>query len=228
MDRWEGTAGVVREEIVAPTACHQVAELVVAAVHQAATEQAPFGDDNPLVGPIHPMVTERITYNDVLVEQVADAIQAVLLHAVGKEGAVFVGEELEQAFPAGCGIVRQQLNAVDAADSQHGILLVLQLGILFLLYQAAAHLQLPAENLCQEVAVAAGRFKETTVDALRLVLHKVEHSVDLPLIGEDFAMLLHTFARLYLLCLRCNHSYAKQLGRKVIGLSFGIRTYKDG
>lgn len=85
-----GAARVVREEVVAMVAGHKVAELVVAAVHHAAAYQAPFGDDNPLLGLIHSMVAEGIADDDVLAEQVADALQAIGLHAVGVKSPVFV------------------------------------------------------------------------------------------------------------------------------------------
>ena len=151
------------------------------------------------------MVCERIAYDDVLAEEVADAVHTFLLHIVDIERMILVMENLEEPLTTGGGIVGQQLDAIDAADGKHRILFVFQLSVLALLHEAATHTQLPAENLRKEIAVATCRFQETAVDALRLVPNEVEHGIHLPFVGEHFAMLLHPFPRFYLFCLRCNH-----------------------
>jgi hypothetical protein len=52
------------------------------------------------------------------------------------------------------------------------------------------------QDLHKEVAAAARRLKEAGVNALRLTLHKVEHSLDQPRRGEDFSVVGNALSRL--------------------------------
>ena len=53
-----------------------------------------------------------------------------------------------------------------------------------------------AEDLDQEVAIAAGGFTETGADVGALVSHQVAHVADEPIGGEDLPVVPHTFAGL--------------------------------
>ena len=74
MNGFECLAWVVGKQVVAMTACNQIAELIVSAVHHSASKQAPFRDDDPFVWLIYTMVGEGVADNDVLAEQIADAL----------------------------------------------------------------------------------------------------------------------------------------------------------
>ena len=139
MNGFECLAWVVGKQVVAMTACNQIAELIVSAVHHSASKQAPFRDDYPFVGIIHTMICERIADDDVLAEQIAYAFHTFVLHIVSIESKIFIMEYLEKTLTAGRGIVRQQLNAIDATHGEHCVLFVFQLGVLALLHKATAY-----------------------------------------------------------------------------------------
>ena len=85
------------------------------------------------------MVGECISNDDVLAEQIANAVHTFLLHAVAIERMILITENPEKTLPAGHGIVGQQLNAIDAAHSQNGILFIFQLSVLPLLHKVATY-----------------------------------------------------------------------------------------
>ena len=132
-------AWVVGKQVVAMAACNQIAELIVTAVHHSTSKQAPFRDDYPFVGIIHTMVCERIADDDVLAEQIADAVHTFVLNVVAIESTIFIMEYLEKTLTTGDGIVCQKFNAIDTAHGEHYILFVFQLGVLSLLHKAAAY-----------------------------------------------------------------------------------------
>ena len=57
-----------------------------------------------------------------------------------------------------------------------------------------------AQNLDEEIPVAAGGLEETTIKSKRLVAHQVEHGIHLARIGEHFAMVSHPLAAFDLFC----------------------------
>ena len=193
MDGREGGAGQVAEEILCGTVAHQVAELVIAAVHQPLPDETPLADDNPLS--VNGLVVEGVAADDVLRKEVAHRFDALRLGLFAVEVAVFADEKVEQPFAAGFGVVGQQLDAVDAADALHGRLLVLQLRVLPSLRPLSAYCELSAKDFDKEVAVPAGRFEEAAVEALGFGLHQVEHGVHLPRVGEYLAVVGHPPAR---------------------------------
>ena len=87
------------------------------------------------------------------------------------------------------GIVGQD---VDAAAGTHGNeALELPFGLGFDVFQKG---KFAVQDLDEEVAVAAGGFKEAAVEPEGLIAHKIEHSVHLPRIGEHLAMVSHPLA----------------------------------
>ena len=102
---------------------------------------------------------------------------------------------LFQSGAAGLGVVGQDVNAVAGADGDEALELPFGLG--FDILQKG---EFAAENLDEEVAVAAGGLEEAAVEPERLVAHEVEHSVHLARIGEHLAMVSHPLAAFDLFC----------------------------
>jgi hypothetical protein len=88
-------------------------------------------------------------------------------------------------------VVVQQLHAVDAPDGDEAVLLPLAGRSPV---TRVNDVELAPQHLCEEVAVAARGLQKARVDALGLLLHHVEHGVDLALVGEHLAVLLHALS----------------------------------
>jgi len=101
-----------------------------------------------------------------------------------------LGEDvLFQSGAAGLGVVGEDVDTVAGADGDEA--LELPVGRGFEILQKG---EFAAENLDEEVAVAAGGLEEAAVEPERLVAHEVEHSVHLAGIGEHLAMVSHPLA----------------------------------
>lgn len=174
---------------------HQVAKLIVAAVHHPLPYHAPLADHNPLVGMVGTAVAEGVALNDVLAEQETDTLHTFGLTRIGKQRFVLLHKIVQQPMSASLGIVGKEFDAVDAAHRQYGILLILQLGVLLGGHPLAANLQFAPQNLYQEIAIATSRLQKTGVEPLGLRLHQVEHGIHLARIGEDLAMVGHALFR---------------------------------
>ena len=92
-------------------------------------------------------------------------------------------------FSARFGVVGKDVNAVAGSDGDEA--LELPFALRFDVLQKG---EFAAENLDEEVAVAAGGLKEAAVELERLVVHQVAHGVHLAGIGEHLAMLSHPLA----------------------------------
>ena len=100
------------------------------------------------------------------------------------------GEDiLFQSCAAGLGIVGED---VDAVAGTHGNkALELPFGLGFYIFQKG---EFAAQNLNQEIAVAAGGLKEAAVEPEGLVAHQIEHRVHLAWVGEHLTMVSHPLA----------------------------------
>ena len=183
----------VREEAVAFIFTDQVGEFVVAPVYLVTSDEAPFADVDPFVGVVRAPVGEGVTVDDVLGEDVADGLDAGVFALGFEKPPVLLREVVQEPFPAGCGVVGEDLDAVDAGDCPDGVMLVLELGILPGFDAGLADRELAAENLDEEVPVTARWLQETGVDPLRLRLHKVEHRIHLTEIREHLTVSRHPF-----------------------------------
>ncbi len=94
-----------------------------------------------------------------------------------------------QSGAAGLGVVRQDVDAVAGADGDEALELPFGLG-----FEVLQKGELAAEDLDEEVAVAAGGLEEAAVEPERLIAHEVEHGVHLARIGEHLAMVSHPLA----------------------------------
>ena len=127
----------------------------------------------------------------VLGKDITGRFNATVLTLGFEECPVLLREVVQEPFAAGRGIVGQELDAVDAGQGPDGIVLVLELGVLFGFDACLADGEFAPENFNQEVAVAASGLQETGVNPLRLRLHKVEHRVHFAGIGEYLAVSRH-------------------------------------
>lgn len=205
----EGVAGRVAEEVGLGAVAHQIAELVVAAVHHALTDEAPLGNDDPLVGVVRTAVGEGVAVDDVLAEQELHSLQHGGLAGSAEQGSILLAEVVVEPGAARGGIVGQELDAVDARHGQHGVLLILQLGVLLLPHAALADSELAAQYLDEEIAIAAGRLQKARVEALGLGTYEVEHGIHLPLGREHLAMSGHALTRFDLFFRHSLTVYAK-------------------
>ena len=87
---------------------------------------------------------------------------------------------------------------VDAVAGTHGNeALELPFGLRFNVFQKG---EFAAQNLNEEIAVAAGGLEEAAVEPEGLVAHQIEHGVHLSWIGEHLAMVSHPLAAFDLFC----------------------------
>ena len=101
-----------------------------------------------------------------------------------------LGEDvLFQSGAAGLGVVGQDVDAVAGAHGDEALELPFRLG--FNVFQKG---EFAAQNLNEEIAVAAGGLEEAAVEPEGLVAHQIKHSVHLAWIGEHLAMVSHPLA----------------------------------
>ena len=193
MDGRECLHGQVGEKSLALEFADEVREFVVTAVDLVSADETPFADVNPLVRLVHTLVGEGVTVNDVLGEDVAYGFDAAIFTLGLEQGLILFGKIIQEAFPASGGIVGQQFNAIDPGDGPDGIVLILELGVLFGFDAGLADGEFSSEDFDEEVAVTASRFQETRIDAFRLRFHKVEHGVHFAGIGKHLAVSRHPF-----------------------------------
>ena len=107
-----------------------------------------------------------------------------------------LGEDvLLKSGTAGLGVVGKDVDAVAGADGDETLELPFGLG-----FEVLQKGEFAAEDLDEEVAVAAGGFEEAAVEPEGLIAHEVEHGVHLAGIGEHFAMVCHPLAAFDLFC----------------------------
>lgn len=191
MNGGKGLDRNVGEQPVTFVFTNEVGEFVVSAVDLVCTDETPFADVYPLIRLVHALVGEGIAVDDVLGQEISGGLDAAVLAPDAEEGPVLLREAVQEAFPAGGGIIGQEFDAVDAGDGPDGIVLVLELGVLFGFDAGDANGEFAPENLDEEVAVAASGFQETGVNPFRLCLHKVEHRVHFAGIREYLAVSRH-------------------------------------
>lgn len=180
----------------------------------AAGDGGPLAEDDGLV--VGGAVGECVAADDILSEYIAEgeevgslihhtALQhlivsrhhtALRLYGVTCASCVqplrgwVLGEDVSlQSGAAGLGVVGQDVNTVAGADGDEALELPFGLG--FGVLQKG---EFAAQNLDEEVAVAAGGLEEAAVEPERLVAYQVEHSVHLSWIGEHLAMVSHSLA----------------------------------
>ena len=114
-----------------------------------------------------------------------------------------LGENVSlQSGAAGLGVVGQDVDAVAGADGDEALELPVGRG-----FEVLQEGEFAAEDLDEEVAVAAGGLEEAAVEPERLVAHEVEHGVHLAGIGEHLAMVSHPLAAfdLFSVFVCCGH-----------------------
>lgn len=126
---------------------------------------------------------ERVPPDDVSVQDVFDRIQAF----IAKKAPVTVFKDREKPFPAFSDIVLKDIDAVDRANGQHSVPLVIRRAFSIAALDDA---QLAIENLAQKVAGPARWFKKAGLDALRFLLDEVQHGVHFLLARQHLAMIL--------------------------------------
>ena len=142
MNGGKGLDRNVGEQPVTFVFTNEVGEFVVPAVDLVCTDETPFADVYPLIRLVHALVGEGIAVDDVLGQEISGGLDAAVLAPGAEEGPVLLREAVQEAFPAGSGIVCQELDAVDAGYSPDSIVLILELGIL----------------LCFDASLANGKF----------------------------------------------------------------------
>lgn len=135
---------------------------------------------------------EGVAADDVLSEHVAETFLITACSVLFADTTDHLGEK---PLAAGFGVVGQDVDAV--AGSYGDKALELPVGRGFDILQKG---ELAAEDLDEEVSVAAGGLEEAAVEPERLVAHEVEHGVHLSWIGEHLAMVCHPLAAFDLFC----------------------------
>lgn len=111
-----------------------------------------------------------------------------------------------QSGAAGFGIVGEDVDAVAGADGDEALELPVGRG-----FEVLQKGEFAAEDLDEEVAVAAGGLEEAAVEPERLVAHQVEHGIHLAWIGEHLAMVSHSLAAFDLFCVFVCYRHKKSV-----------------
>ena len=155
-----------------------------------ASDRCPLAEGDRLA--LGSAIGQRIAANNVLLQYVSKAFFVAdrtflfvhLIHHFSKKSLM-----------ASLGVVGQDVDAIAGAYGNQAFELPFRLG--FNVFQKG---EFAAQNFYQEIAVAAGRLKETAVEPKGLVAHKVEHSVHLAWISEHLAVVSHSLAAFDLFC----------------------------
>lgn len=157
--------------------------------------EGPFGEDDELRRVvsvrIHPHEGKGISAKDVLGQHIFDYFPIFVAALLFADFGVFGVKDLEEAFTAGVHIVLKQLHAVNAHDRFHGVQFIIVTASAPRTVNAPDHCQLPPQNFRQKVSVAAGWLQKAAFNALRLLLYKIEHGIDLTLSRHYFAVIRH-------------------------------------
>ena len=103
-----------------------------------------------------------------------------------------VGEDLQHIRAAISDVVRQELNAVSAHQSEKGVVSLFKVGLPELDFDGG---ELALQDTDEEVAASACRLQEPRVDTLGLALDEIEHRLNHPCGGKDFPMIGDTLLR---------------------------------
>ena len=120
-----------------------------------------------------------------------------------RRGKVTEHENIVQPLTASDHIVDQQIYAINACHGDDRLLLKFERQRFFLSRRYGTFLcglQLSAQNLGYEIAVAARRFQKPAVYTIRLLFYQIQHSVDFTFSCKDLAVIGHTLSGFYLLC----------------------------
>ncbi len=151
-------------------------EAEVAPLELALAQVAPLGKGDRLV--IAGAHRQRVAVDEVLRQHVGGSpIELVRLIEIQ-----VVGEDLQHVRAALGDVVRQELDPVDAHQSEQGVVPLLEVGLPELEFDGG---ELALQDPDEEVPAPARRLQEAGVNALGLVLDQVEHRLDHPRRGED-------------------------------------------
>src|SRR5439155_20322294 len=130
--------------------------------------------------------------DDVALKDEPDGVPAfvpsVALEQTGVDGV----EDAVKPLAALPYVVVQNVNTVDRGDGQDSVALKVQLRLAIALLHSS---QFPFQNHTKKIPVAAGGFEETGVDPVRLLLHQIEHGIDLALPGQHLATIRNPLLR---------------------------------
>ena len=193
MQWWIGTHGFVEtlhfalfvEKAVLVVFCDKEVKLKVAPRElHAARDGCPLAESDGLV--LGSAIGQRIAADDILLQHVLEAFFITICTAFFANLANHLGK---QPFTTSLGIVGQDVNAIAGTYGNQALELPFRWG-----FDVLQKGKFAAQNLDEEIAVAAGRLKKAAVEPERLVAHEVEHSVHLSWIGEHLAMVSHSLA----------------------------------
>ena len=205
MQWWIGTHRFVEtlhfalfvEEAVLVAFCDKEIKLEVAPRElHAARDGCPLAESDGLV--LGSAIGQRIAANDILLQYVSEAFFITVCTALVANLTKYFGK---QPFTTSLGVVGQDVNAIAGAYGNQALELPFRLG-----FDVFHEGEFAAQNLDEEIPIAAGRLKEAAVEPKRLVAHQVEHGVHLARIGEHLAMVSHPLAAFDLFCVFvCRH-----------------------
>ncbi len=199
MQWWIGTHWFVEtlhfalfvEKAVLVVLCDKEIKLEVAPRElHTARDGCPFAEDDGLV--LGSAIGQRIAADDILLQHVSEAFFITVCTALF---ANLVNHFGKQPLTTSLSIVGQDVNAIAGAYGNQAFELPFRLG-----FDVLQKGKFAAQNLDEEIPVAAGRFKEAAIEPERLVAYQVQHGVHLARIGEHLAMVSHPLAAFDLFC----------------------------
>ena len=156
----------------------------------AARDGSPLAESDGLV--LGSAIGQRIAADDILLQHISEAFFITVCTALFANLVKHFGK---QPFTTSLGVVGQDVNAIAGAYGNQALEFPFSWG-----FDVLQKGEFAAQNLDEEIAVAAGRLKKAAVEPERLVAHQVEHSVHLAWIGEHLAMVSHPLAAFDLFC----------------------------
>ena len=110
-------------------------------------------------------------------------------------GVVGGGPRAQEVGAAGGDVIGEDVDAVEGGEGAEGLAAEAG-GVVAAAGQGTGGGELAAEDLDEEVAVAAGGLQEAGADVGALGGHQVAHVADEPIGGENLPVVPHTFAGL--------------------------------
>ena len=156
----------------------------------AARDGCPLAESDGLV--LGSAIGQRIAADDILLQHVSEAF---FIAACTAFFANLVNHFGKQPLTTSLCVVGQDVNAIAGAYGNQALELPFRWG-----FDVLQKGKFAAQNLDEEIPVAAGRLKEAAVESKRLVAHQVEHGVHLARIGEHLTMVSHPLAAFDLFC----------------------------
>ena len=131
---------------------------------------------------------ERITAQNIALQNVPNSRKQLSTDGYGKSLVVFFIPKIQKPDTALFRIVIQYIYSIETGQCQNSVALIL---VPAFAVASFYDFQLASKHFSEEVTIAAGGLKKTTVYPGTFISNEIAHGFDFPFGGEDFAMRGH-------------------------------------